>query len=47
MNPEAMMTTGLVWLAGIAVGAACAFIGGWVGLRDVLRHPPMRTLREA
>jgi len=37
----------MVWLAGIAVGAACAFIGGWVGLRDVLRHPPMRTLREA
>jgi putative ABC transport system permease protein len=39
--------SGMVWLAGIAVGAACAFIGGWVGLRDVLRHPPMRTLREA
>ena len=37
----------VVWLAGVAVGAACAFIGGWVGLRNVLRHPPLQTLREA
>jgi putative ABC transport system permease protein len=37
----------MVWVAGIAVGAACAFIGGWVGLRNVLRHPPLQTLREA
>ena len=37
----------IVWLAGVAVGAACAFIGGWVGLRNVLRHPPLQTLREA
>ena len=36
-----------VWLAGIAVGAVCAFVGGWVGLRNVLRHPPLQTLREA
>jgi putative ABC transport system permease protein len=36
-----------VWAAGVAVGAACAFIGGWVGLRNVLRHPPLQTLREA
>ena len=39
--------SGMVWLAGIGVGAACAFIGGWVGLRNVLRHPPLQTLREA
>jgi putative ABC transport system permease protein len=37
----------IVWIAGIAVGAACAFIGGWVGLRNVLNHPPLQTLREA
>ena len=37
----------VVWLAGIGIGAACAFIGGWVGLRHVLRQPPLQTLREA
>jgi putative ABC transport system permease protein len=37
----------IVWLAGVGVGAVCAFIGGWVGLRNVLRHPPLQTLREA
>jgi putative ABC transport system permease protein len=37
----------VVWLAGIVAGAACAFIGGWIGLRNVLRHPPLQTLREA
>ncbi|RJG01437.1 ABC transporter permease [Noviherbaspirillum sedimenti] len=36
-----------VWLAGLAVGVACAFIGGWLGLRNVLRQPPLQTLREA
>jgi putative ABC transport system permease protein len=36
-----------VWLAGIAAGAACALIGGWLGLRGVLRQPPLQTLREA
>lgn len=35
----------LVWLAGLAVGASCAFLGGWVGLRNVLQHPPLQTLR--
>jgi putative ABC transport system permease protein len=35
----------LVWLAGLVVGAVCAFIGGWVGLRNVLKHPPLQTLR--
>jgi putative ABC transport system permease protein len=36
-----------VWLAGMAIGAACALIGGWVGLRYVLNQPPLQTLREA
>ncbi|MFL6659414.1 MAG: ABC transporter permease [Massilia sp.] len=37
----------VVWLAGIAVGAACAILGGWLGLRKVLRQAPLQTLREA
>jgi len=37
----------VVWIAGITVGAACAFVGGWVGLRHVLNQPPLQTLREA
>jgi len=37
----------VVWVAGIAVGAICAIIGGWLGLRSVLRQPPLQTLREA
>lgn len=36
-----------VWLAGIAVGVVCALVGGWLGLRSVLRQPPLQTLREA
>jgi putative ABC transport system permease protein len=39
--------TPLVWLAGLVVGAACAFVGGAVGLRNVLKKPPLQTLREA
>lgn len=35
----------MVWVAGLLVGSLCAFVGGWVGLRDVLRHPPLQTLR--
>ncbi|MDB5775847.1 MAG: putative transporter, permease protein [Herbaspirillum sp.] len=37
----------LVWLSGMLVGAACALIGGWAGLRNVLNRPPMQSLREA
>ena len=37
----------VVWMAGVAAGAACALIGGWLGLRSVLMHPPLQTLREA
>jgi putative ABC transport system permease protein len=36
-----------LWLAGLAVGMGCAFIGGWAGLRNVLNQPPLQTLREA
>jgi putative ABC transport system permease protein len=36
-----------VWLAGLAVGVACALAGGWLGLRGVLRHPPLHSLRAA
>ncbi|WP_374762159.1 ABC transporter permease [Massilia scottii] len=35
----------MVWLAGLVVGALCAIIGGWLGLRNVLRQPPLQTLR--
>lgn len=35
-----------VWLAGLAVGMACAIAGGWLGLRNVLKQPPLQTLRE-
>jgi putative ABC transport system permease protein len=36
-----------VWATGLLVGAICALIGGWLGLRNVLRQPPLQTLREA
>jgi putative ABC transport system permease protein len=36
----------LVWVAGLAIGAACALAGGWLGLRNVLNQPPLRILRE-
>ena len=36
-----------VFVLGIGGGAVCALIGGWFGLRSVLRTPPMTTLREA
>ncbi|WP_420475370.1 ABC transporter permease [Noviherbaspirillum sp. ST9] len=35
----------VVWLAGLFVGSLCAFVGGWVGLRNVLSQPPLQTLR--
>ncbi|WP_230407600.1 ABC transporter permease [Undibacterium rivi] len=37
----------LVWIAGLFVGAVCAMIGGWLGLRNVLNQPPLLSLREA
>ena len=37
------------WLlpAGIAAGVACAGIGGWISLRQVLRRPALQSLRDA
>jgi putative ABC transport system permease protein len=35
-----------VWLFGAAAGVVCAMGGGWLGLRSVLLHPPLQTLRE-
>jgi putative ABC transport system permease protein len=37
----------LVWSAGIVVGALCAVIGGWMGLRNVLNQPPLLSLRNS
>ncbi|MBC3916310.1 FtsX-like permease family protein [Undibacterium sp. CY18W] len=37
----------VVWLAGLLIGAACAAIGGWLGLRNVLNQPPLLSLRES
>jgi putative ABC transport system permease protein len=36
-----------VWLVGLVAGVVCALIGGWFGLRQVLRQAPLQTLREA
>ena len=36
-----------VFVFGMAGGAAAALIGGWFGLRGVLKTPPLATLREA
>lgn len=36
-----------VWIIGLLAGALCAIAGGWLGLRNVLRQPPLQTLREA
>ncbi|KAB8043537.1 ABC transporter permease [Janthinobacterium aquaticum] len=35
-----------VWVFGLLAGALCAIAGGWLGLRNVLKHPPLQTLRE-
>ncbi|RKP57434.1 ABC transporter permease [Pararobbsia silviterrae] len=38
-----------VWLpfAGLVAGIACATVGGWFGLRRVLRRPALQSLRDA
>ena len=36
-----------VFVAGIGGGVTCALAGGWLGLRNVLKSPPLATLREA
>ena len=34
-----------LWVAGVVGGCACALLGGWVGLRDILKNPPLLSLR--
>ena len=36
-----------IFVVGIAGGALCALVGGWIGLRNVLKTPPLTSLREA
>jgi putative ABC transport system permease protein len=36
-----------VFIAGVAGGSIAALVGGWFGLRGVLKTPPLATLREA
>ena len=36
-----------VFVVGIGAGILCALAGGWLGLRQVLKSPPLATLREA
>lgn len=39
--------SGGVFALGAAAGALCALGGGWMGLRSVLRTPPLASLRDA
>lgn len=41
------VVTPWVFVLGIGGGALCALIGGWMGLRTVLKTPPLTSLREA
>jgi len=41
------IVTPWVFVFGIGGGAICALVGGWFGLRSVLKTPPLTTLREA
>ena len=36
-----------VFIVGVSGGVICALAGGWFGLRNVLKTPPITTLREA
>jgi putative ABC transport system permease protein len=36
-----------VFVFGVVGGALCALFGGWISLRNVLKTPPLATLREA
>lgn len=41
------VVTPWVFVLGIGGGALCALVGGWMGLRTVLRTPPLTSLRDA
>ncbi|MCV2357973.1 FtsX-like permease family protein [Paucibacter sp. TC2R-5] len=34
-----------LWLAGLVLGAVCAVLGGWLGLRKILTQAPLLSLR--
>jgi len=34
-------------IAGVFGGIVAALVGGWIGMRGVLRTPPIASLREA
>jgi putative ABC transport system permease protein len=36
----------LVWLIGLAGGAICVTLAGWLGTRGTLDHPPLEVIRE-
>jgi len=36
-----------IFVLGTGGGIACALAGGWLGLRNVLKSPPLATLRDA
>ncbi len=41
------MVSPWVFVSGVGGGALAALVGGWFGLRGVLKTPPLATLREA
>ncbi len=36
----------LVWFYGIAGGALCVTLAGWLGTRDTVREPPLEVIRQ-
>ena len=36
----------LVWLYGLAGGAICVTLAGWLGTRGTVRHPPLEVIRQ-
>ena len=36
----------LVWLYGLGGGALVVTLAGWVGTRDIARHPPLEVIRQ-
>ena len=36
----------LVWAIGIAGGAICVTLAGWLGTRGTLRQPPLEVIRQ-
>src|SRR5262249_39772004 len=36
----------VVWLYGIAGGAICVTLAGWLGTRETVREPPLEVMRQ-